>query len=119
MLSILNNCTNNELKIGVTGKSVARSYSAALDMLIPEDAPIDSDKSTTSKTAAADRYVAAMNYLTRNAPKSSKSVIDVYVEKQEAYSEAMNNWEKAKAKTRCKFFRNYIAGTVYQCKRST
>lgn len=81
---------------------MARSYAAALDMLIPEDAPIDTDKSTTNKTAAADRYVAAMKYLTQNAPNSSKSVIDVYVEKQQAYSEAMNKWEAAKAKARCK-----------------
>lgn len=102
--------------MGVTGKSVARSYAAALDMLIPEDAPIDTDKSTTNKTAAADRYVAAMKYLTSNAPNSSKSVIDVYVEKQQAYSEAMNKWEAAKAKARCKYLHYYIAKMVYQCK---
>ncbi|KAG9502102.1 hypothetical protein J7337_007818 [Fusarium musae] len=87
-------------KMGVTGKSVSRSYAAALDMLIPEDAPIETDKSTATKTAAADRYVAAMRYLTSTAPNSSKSVIDVYVEKQQAYSEAMNKWEAAKAKAR-------------------
>lgn len=86
--------------MGVTGKSVARSYAAALDMLIPEDAPIDTDKTTTSKTAAAERYVGAMKYLTGTAPGSSKSIIDVYVEKQQAYSEAMAKWETAKAKTR-------------------
>ncbi|KAF4339124.1 Phage tail fiber repeat 2 [Fusarium beomiforme] len=90
----------SKVMMGVTGKSVARSYAAALDMLIPEDAPIDTDKSTTTKTAAADRYIAAMKYLTQNAPNSSRSVIDVYVEKQQAYSEAMNKWEAAKAKAR-------------------
>jgi hypothetical protein len=86
--------------MGITGKSVARSYSAALDMLIPEDAPIDTDKTTTSKTAAAERYVAAMKYLTSVAPGSSKTVIDVYVEKQQAYSLSMDKWEAAKAKVR-------------------
>lgn len=104
--------------MGVTGKSVARSYAAALDMLIPEDAPIDTDKATSSKTAAADRYVAAMRYLTQNVPNSSKSVIDVYVEKQQAYSEAMNKWEAAKAKARCKCFRYYITSMVCQCRSS-
>ncbi len=89
--------------MGITGKSVSRSYSAALDMLIPEDAPIDTDKTTTTKTAAAERYVGAMKYLTGPAPGSRRSVIDVYVEKQQAYSEAMNKWEAAKAKTRCEF----------------
>ncbi|KAG4286400.1 hypothetical protein FPRO06_07660 [Fusarium proliferatum] len=90
----------SKVMMGVTGKSVARSYAAALDMLVPEDAPIDTDKSTTTKTAAADRYVTAMKYLTQTAPNSSKSVIDVYVEKQQSYSEAMNKWEAAKAKAR-------------------
>ena len=86
--------------MGITGKSVARSYNAALDMLIPEDAPIDTDKTTTSKTAAAERYVGAMKYLTSVAPASSRSVIDVYVEKQQAYSAAIDKWEAAKAKAR-------------------
>ncbi|KAK6337088.1 hypothetical protein TWF718_009874 [Orbilia javanica] len=90
----------SKVMMGVTGKSVARSYAGALDMLIPEDAPIDMDKTTTTKTAAAERYVAAMRYLTSAAPGSSKSVIDVYVEKQQLYSEAMNKWEAAKAVTR-------------------
>ncbi|KAF3911056.1 hypothetical protein AA313_de0204049 [Arthrobotrys entomopaga] len=90
----------SKIMMGVTGKSVARSYAGALDMLIPEDAPIDMDKSTTTKTAAAERYIAAMKYLTGAAPGSSKFVIDVYVEKQQLYSEAMNNWEAAKAATR-------------------
>ncbi|CZS79599.1 unnamed protein product [Fusarium graminearum] len=90
----------SKVMMGITGKSVARSYAAALDMLIPEDAPIETDKSTATKTAAADRYVAAMRYLTSTAPNSSKSVIDVYVEKQQAYSEAMNKWEAAKTKAR-------------------
>ncbi|KAF2793192.1 hypothetical protein K505DRAFT_244956 [Melanomma pulvis-pyrius CBS 109.77] len=90
----------SKVMMGITGKSVSRSYSAALDMLIPEDAPIDTDKTTTTKTAAAERYVGAMKYLTGPAPGSSRSIIDVYVEKQQAYSEAMNKWEAAKAKTR-------------------
>jgi hypothetical protein len=55
--------------MGPTGKSVARSYGAALDMLIPEDAPIDMPTTgrnlvTIEKTQAAERYVAAMKYLT-------------------------------------------------------
>ena len=69
-------------------------------MLIPEDAPIDADKTTTSKTAAAERYVAAMKYLTSIAPGSSRSVINAYVEKQQAYSAAMDKWEAAKVKAR-------------------
>ena len=86
--------------MGITGKSVARSYLAALDMLIPEDAPIDTDKSTGAKSAAAERYVGAMKYLTSPAPGSNRTVIDLYVEKQQAYSEAMNKWEAAKTKVR-------------------
>ncbi|KAK6352526.1 hypothetical protein TWF730_009350 [Orbilia blumenaviensis] len=90
----------SKIMMGVTGKSVARSYASALDMLIPEDAPIDMDKSTGAKTAAGERYLAAMKYLKSPATESSKSVIDLYVEKQQLYSEAMNKWEAAKAATR-------------------
>ncbi|CAF3445430.1 unnamed protein product [Fusarium graminearum] len=46
------------------------------------------------------KVMVPMRYLTSTAPNSSKSVIDVYVEKQQAYSEAMNKWEAAKTKAR-------------------
>lgn len=83
--------------MGPTGKSVARSYAGALDMLIPEDAPIDTDKSSTTKTAAAERYTTAMKYLTGPATSGGNvSVIDIYVEKQQAYSDAMSAWDHAK-----------------------
>jgi hypothetical protein len=81
--------------MGPTGKSVARSYAGALDMLIPEDTPVDMDSTTTAKTAAAQRYTAAMKYLTSPA-SGNKSIIDVYVEKQQAYSDAMSQWDHAK-----------------------
>ncbi|KAI1119698.1 hypothetical protein F5Y10DRAFT_273838 [Nemania abortiva] len=90
----------SKVMMGVTSKSVARSYAAALDMLIPEDAPIDAADATSQKTVAAERYVGAMKYLTSSAPGSSRSVIDIYVEKQQAYAEAMSKWESAKAKCR-------------------
>lgn len=87
--------------MGPTGKSVSRSYAAALDMLIPEDAPIDDlDKGTETKNKAAERYVAAMKYLTSTVPNSSKSVVDVYVEKQQAWSDAMKEWDHAKQAAR-------------------
>ena len=90
--------------MGPTGKSVARSYGAALDMLIPEDAPIDDlDKSNETKNKAAERYVAAMKYLTSTVPNSSKSVVDVYVEKQQAWSDAMKEWDQAKQAARGKW----------------
>ena len=75
---------------------MARSYAAALDMLIPEDAPIDTDTSTTSKSQAAERYMVAMKYLTSIAAGSNKTVIDLYVEKQQAWSDAMKEWDHAK-----------------------
>ncbi|KAK4228622.1 hypothetical protein QBC38DRAFT_523461 [Podospora fimiseda] len=89
----------SKLMLGPTGKSVARSYAAALDMLIPEDAPIDTPTDVGvggHKTQAAERYLMAMKYLTSLAPNSTKTVIDVYVEKQEAWSVAMKEWDRAK-----------------------
>jgi hypothetical protein len=90
----------SKIMLGPTGKSVARSYAAALDMLIPEDAPIDADASAQPNTDAAKRYSSAMNYLTSIAPNSSKSVVDVYVGKQQAWTDSMNEWEKAKQAAR-------------------
>ncbi|UPK92186.1 hypothetical protein LCI18_003121 [Fusarium solani-melongenae] len=91
----------SKIMMGPTGKSVARSYGAALDMLIPEDAPIDDlDKSNDAKNKAAERYTAAMKYLTSTVPNSSKSVVDVYVEKQQAWSDAMKEWDQAKQAAR-------------------
>ncbi|KAJ4258562.1 hypothetical protein NW757_003130 [Fusarium falciforme] len=66
-----------------------------------EDAPIDDlDKSNDAKNKAAERYVAAMKYLTSTVPNSSKSVVDVYVEKQQAWSDAMKEWDQAKQAAR-------------------
>ncbi|RTE76712.1 hypothetical protein BHE90_008799 [Fusarium euwallaceae] len=92
----------SKIMMGPTGKSVSRSYAAALDMLIPEDAPIDDlDKNNTqTKNQAAERYVAAMKYLTSTVPNSSKSVVDLYVEKQQAWSDAMKEWDHAKQAAR-------------------
>ena len=71
-------------------------------MLIPVDAPIDSDNSTSSTSKAAERYTTAMKYLTSTVPNSSKSVVDVYVEKQQAWTDAMKDWERAKQSARGK-----------------
>lgn len=88
--------------MGPTGKSVARSYAAALDMLIPEDAPIDMDNASQAKSKAAERYTTAMTYLTSLAPNSSKTVVDVYVEKQQAWTNAMKEWDHDKQAARGK-----------------
>ncbi|KAI8415866.1 hypothetical protein FOFC_05493 [Fusarium oxysporum] len=97
----------SKIMMGPTGKSVARSYAAALDMLIPEDAPIDMDTSTVAKSKAAERYLAAMKYLTSTVPNSSKTVVDVYVEKQQIWSDAMKDWDRAKNAARDEAKRMY------------
>lgn len=82
--------------MGPTGKSVARSYAAALDILIPEDAPIDTGNATGARSQAAERYATAMKYLTSTVPNSSRTVVDVYVEKQQAWTDSMKEWDRAK-----------------------
>lgn len=88
------------MQMGCTAKSVARSFAGALEMSIAEDAPIDMDKSTGPKSAAAERYVSAMRYLTEPVGGTRKNVIDVYVEEQQHYSEAMAEWDYAKRRAR-------------------
>jgi hypothetical protein len=86
--------------MGPSGRSVARSYAAALDKLLPEDAPIDEDTSSSTKSLAAERYTSAMRYLVSTAPNTTKTVVDVYVEKQQVWSDAMKEWDKAKQAAR-------------------
>lgn len=82
--------------MGPTGKSFSRSYAGTLDMLIPEDAPIDMDSATAAKSKAAERYMTAMKYLTQTVPNSSKTIVDVYVQKQQVWSNTLKDRDWAK-----------------------
>ncbi|RFU76095.1 hypothetical protein TARUN_6167 [Trichoderma arundinaceum] len=87
--------------MGHTGKSVARSYLAALDCLVPvetsisistaNDGPLDNHQSKLR-----DKYTQAMSYLTAddiNVPRRSR--LQTYIEKQESWHQAVEHYNEA------------------------
>lgn len=80
-----------QIMIGNTGKSVYRSYSRALDCLIPFQAPGTPGK----PSQASPDYLAAMDYLQKK-DQHGKCPIDYYVEKQTVWAQAQTDWDSAK-----------------------
>ena len=87
--------------MGKTGKSVARSYLSALDLLIPVEASVSGLIANPSETPPEgrrkiikDRYDTAMTYLKSyetedSGPDRPKSKLKRYVEKQEVWAKAV------------------------------
>ncbi|KAK1756581.1 hypothetical protein QBC47DRAFT_299400 [Echria macrotheca] len=91
-----------KLMMGRTGKSVARSYLAALDTLIPVEASVsgtialNKDKKLPPRfETIRNRYTSAMKYLTSNDEASGKSKLTVYVTKQDAWNKAIEQYAAA------------------------
>ena len=83
--------------MGNTGKSVARSYSRALDFLVPKKATIkDGDEINPIRSPGEKGYDAAMKYLTSIDPETDQNPVDVYMEKQSAWAKAQESWDKAR-----------------------
>ena len=99
------------VQLGPTGKSVSRSYGATLSKLCPagqsclysnflplltplisgSTTGISGDSVEGNLSASEKRYEDAMNYLTGEDPKHPmKSRINVYCEKQKAYTDAVD-----------------------------
>lgn len=88
--------------MGRTGKSVSRSYVAALDTLIPVEASVsgtialNKDKKLAPRfETIRNRYTTAMKYLTSRDEDSGKSKLTVYVRKQEAWNTAVEQYAVA------------------------
>ncbi|KAJ5725158.1 uncharacterized protein N7483_006515 [Penicillium malachiteum] len=111
----------DKVMLGATGKSVTRSYYTALDMLVPRKTDIGSvDVSTDFSADSKSPYSEAMRFLrskesilTPNSEiKGSKvalakdkaaqigiqgTVVDRYVQKQIAWSEARGKWDAVRS----------------------
>jgi hypothetical protein len=85
------------VQLGPTGKSVARSYDAAISKLIPAGTTVGVDIADASNlTDDEERYVKAMGWLTyRDAKKESKTRVETYAEKQKEYTKAVEQKTKA------------------------
>ncbi|KAH8678320.1 hypothetical protein BX600DRAFT_532153 [Xylariales sp. PMI_506] len=83
----------SNIMIGNTGKSVTRSYSRALDGLIPKKAEI-ADGGIRSPGNKA--YNTSMQYLTTRDPATGLTPVDVYNTKLRAWGDAQTAWQTAK-----------------------
>ncbi|KAK6330551.1 hypothetical protein TWF718_002751 [Orbilia javanica] len=84
----------SSIMMGNTGKSVAHSYSRALDTLVVKKATMKSGNAIRAPGEAT--YDAAMSYLTKVDEKTKKTPIDVYIEKQKIWADAQSDWDTAK-----------------------
>jgi hypothetical protein len=89
--------------MGRTGKSIARSYMAALDCLIPVEASIsgsialNKDKALEPRAQIiCDRYNCAMNFLkSPDELNQGRSKLSTYVNKQEFWNKAVEQYSIA------------------------
>ncbi|KAM0512354.1 hypothetical protein ACHAPE_008920 [Trichoderma viride] len=89
-----------KVMIDRTGKSVSRSYLAALDCLVSVETSVSSSEDdrmlTGRQSQTRDRYTQAMNYLTTSdSGESGKSRLQTYVEKQESWNHAVERYNEA------------------------
>ncbi|KAI1340032.1 hypothetical protein F5Y15DRAFT_415460 [Xylariaceae sp. FL0016] len=111
----------DKVMLGPTGKSVARSYMVALDMLVPRKTDIGSiDVATDLSGESQSKYSQAMRFLRsrestltpQSGIKSTKlyelggklmeqgvegTVVDRYVQKQLAWSQARGEWDAVRS----------------------
>ncbi|KAF9789309.1 hypothetical protein BJ322DRAFT_530445 [Thelephora terrestris] len=86
------------VQLGPTGRSVARSYGATLTKLVPAGHTIGVDDGIaySELDPAEQRYKKAMDYLTAPvAEGSDQTRIDIYRDKQNAYTDAFERKVKA------------------------
>ncbi|KAF4422131.1 hypothetical protein FACUT_10740 [Fusarium acutatum] len=85
-----------ELAVGNERKSVARSYARAIDNLILAS-PVFTPSPGIPSHGKMD-YAKSMEFLKQKVPGTSKTIIDVYRDKEMKWVEQQQTWEKAKIK---------------------
>ncbi|KAI0534790.1 hypothetical protein GGR58DRAFT_504965 [Xylaria digitata] len=105
----------SNIMVGNTGKSAARSYSRALDGLVPKKATIrDGDPINPIRSPGEPGYDAAMSYLTTPLSSTSETPVEIYIEKQSLWAEAQDAWDKAKIKAQREAKLMYPSDVVLQ-----
>ncbi|KAF5565904.1 hypothetical protein FNAPI_1453 [Fusarium napiforme] len=80
--------------IGIERKSVAHSYARAIDCLIPAN-PVFTPSPGIPSHGKMD-YAKSMELLNKKVPGTSKTIIDVYRDKEMKWVERQQAWEEAK-----------------------
>ncbi|KAG8692605.1 hypothetical protein FRC09_011082 [Ceratobasidium sp. 395] len=83
------------IQMGPTGRSVARSYAAAISKLVPAGTTVGVDEGEIM-TAEQKRYKKAMEVLSKEVPgKGGLSLVELYTQKQAKYTQAVADKTKA------------------------
>ncbi|KAF9773229.1 hypothetical protein IL306_009002 [Fusarium sp. DS 682] len=85
-----------EITIGNKRRSVSRSYSRAIDALIPAS-PTFSPNGGIPRHGKMD-YAKSMVFLKQQAPGTTKTIAEVYYEKEMKWAKLQQEWEEAKIK---------------------
>ncbi|KAF5582969.1 hypothetical protein FPANT_8304 [Fusarium pseudoanthophilum] len=80
--------------VGIERKSVAQSYARAIDSLIPAN-PVFTPSPGIPSRGKLD-YAKSMELLKKKVPGTSKTIIDVYRDKEMKWVERQQAWEQAK-----------------------
>ena len=79
---------------------MARSYSRALDCLVPRKANVSTGQGGGAiRSPGSQQYDDAMDYLTARDDRGQTKV-DVYIAKQAAWADSQNQWDEAKIQAR-------------------
>ncbi|KAH8145972.1 uncharacterized protein LAJ45_09894 [Morchella importuna] len=85
------------MMLGPTGKSVSRSYLAALDYLVPSETELTLSLNKDQDNQPPTKYGAAMRYLRKPVVgpvgMPTRTPVDIYVEKQALFTFAQSKWD--------------------------
>jgi len=82
------------IAMGPTGRSVARSYAAAISKLVPAGTPVGiEDEGQLSEDQK--RYRKAMAILSSEVPDRDITLVELYTQKEEAYTKAVEQKNRA------------------------
>ncbi|KAJ8088470.1 hypothetical protein PM082_022543 [Marasmius tenuissimus] len=84
-------------QLGPTGRSVARSYGQALSKLVPSGTTVGIATEGSVLTYAQERYKQAMAWLTTLDTRLGKTRVEVYTQKQHAYTKVVEDKARAYA----------------------
>ncbi|KAG8724408.1 hypothetical protein FRC09_019026 [Ceratobasidium sp. 395] len=78
----------SNLQLGPTGRSVARTYTNAISKLVSSGSTVGINEGET-KSKDQQRYEQGMAILSSQVAGKNKSIVELYTEKQKAYTEAV------------------------------
>ena len=97
------------MQIGNTGKSVARSYSRSLDVLLPKKATLSSSKGIRSP--GDKNYDEAWKFLSTKG-SGGYNIVETYRDKQKKWGDERSKWDEARIQAERKTHEKYLCSSL-------